>query len=184
MFAPPETSSGDCLLIFDRGMVSEENIGELDGSGYDFICGLKKNKVVKAMLREVETAELLSEENFVKDLEEGSKLHAVGMVRELYGKERKVVICYDTKKAASKKRDRDEKLKRAEAELSAYRAKLAKGNYREMEKVVSKVKAIVKGVSTIVIICEYLFYCDFRTAKLTRCLLRIVANNNLPLFPV
>ena len=81
-------------------------------------------------------------------------------------------------------RDRDEKLKRAEAELSAYRAKLAKGNYREMEKVVLKVKAIVKGVSTIVIICEYLFYCDFRTAKLTRCLLRIVANNNLPLFPV
>ena len=143
-----EFAISDCLLIFDRGMVSEENIGELDGSGYDFICGLKKNKEVKAMLREVETAELLSEENFVKDLEEGSKLHAVGMVRELYGKERKVVICYDTKKAASKKRDRDEKLKRAEAELSAYRAKLAKGNYREMEKVVSKVKAIVKGVST------------------------------------
>ena len=143
-----EFAISDCLLIFDRGMVSEENIGELDGSGYDFICGLKKNKVVKAMLREVESAELLSEENFVKDLEEGSKLHAVGMVRELYGKERKVVICYDTKKAASKKRDRDEKLKRAEAELSAYRAKLAKGNYREMEKVVSKVKAIVKGVST------------------------------------
>ncbi|RJS72880.1 hypothetical protein CW714_04020 [Methanophagales archaeon] len=27
----------DCLLIFDRGMVSEENIGELDGNGYD--CG-------------------------------------------------------------------------------------------------------------------------------------------------
>ncbi len=143
-----EFAISDCLLIFDRGMVSEENIGELDGSGYDFICGLKKNKVVKAMLREVESAELLSEENFVKDLEEGSKLHAVEMVRELYGKERKVVICYDTKKAASKKRDRDEKLKRAEAELSAYRAKLAKGNYREMEKVVSKVKAIVKGVST------------------------------------
>ena len=46
--------------------------------------------------------------------------------------------------------DRDEKLKRAEAELSlsAYRAKLAKGNYREMAKVVSKVKAILKGVST------------------------------------
>ena len=46
--------------------------------------------------------------------------------------------------------DRDEKLKRAEAEsnLSAYRAKLAKGNYREMAKVVSKVKAMLKGVST------------------------------------
>ncbi|GAI22365.1 unnamed protein product, partial [marine sediment metagenome] len=143
-----EFAISDCLLIFDRGMVSEENIGELDGSDYDFICGLKKNKVVKAMLRVVEAAELTKEHNFVKDLEEGSKLHAVGRVRELYGKERKVVICYDTKKAASKKRDRDEKLKRAEVELSAYRAKLAKGNYKEMGKVVSKVKAIVKGVST------------------------------------
>jgi len=25
-------------------MVSEDNVGELDDSGYDFICGLKKNK--------------------------------------------------------------------------------------------------------------------------------------------
>ncbi len=41
-----------------------------------------------------------------------------------------------TKKAASKKCDRDEELKRAEAELSAYRAKLAKGNYREIDKIV------------------------------------------------
>ncbi len=41
-----------------------------------------------------------------------------------------------TKKAASKKRDRDEELKRAEAELSAYRAKLAKGIYREIDKIV------------------------------------------------
>ncbi|MCK4736585.1 MAG: IS1634 family transposase, partial [Methanophagales archaeon] len=142
-----EFAISDCLIIFDRGMVSKENIGELDGSDYDFVCGLKKNKVVKAMLRDVETAELTKEHNFVKDLEEGS-LYAVGRVRELYGKERKVVICYDTKKAASKKRDRDEKLKRAEGELSAYRDKLAQGNYREMGKVVSKVKAIEKSVST------------------------------------
>ena len=33
-------------------------------------CLMKKNKVIKAMLREVETAELLGEDNFVKDLEE------------------------------------------------------------------------------------------------------------------
>nr|QNO53849.1 hypothetical protein ALDDBJOO_00025 [Methanosarcinales archaeon ANME-1 ERB6] len=143
-----EFAISDCLLIFDRGMVSEDNIGELDGSDYDFICGLKKNKEVKAMLIEAEAAELTKGQNFVKDLGEGSKLYAVGRVRELYGKERKVVICYDTKKAASKKRDRDEKLKRAERELSAYRDKLTQGNYREMGKVVSKVKAIVKGVST------------------------------------
>ena len=153
-----EFAIADCLLIFDRGMVSEENVGELDESGYDFICGLKKNKVVKAMLREVEAAELINEQNFAKDLGEGSKFHAVGRVRELYGKERKVVICYDTKKAASKKRDRDEKLKRAKVELSAYSAKLAKGNYREMGKVVSKVKAILKGVSTY-------FKCTYSTER-------------------
>ena len=51
------------------------------------------------------------EQNFVKDLGESSKLHAVGWVRELYGKERKVVICYDAKMAAAKKRERDEELK-------------------------------------------------------------------------
>jgi transposase len=140
-----EFSITDCLLIFDRGMVSEDNIGELDGSEYDFICGLKKNKVVKALLKEVEVAELSNEQNFVKDLEEGYCLFAVERVQELYGKERKIVICYDSKKAASKKRDRDEQLKRAEVALSTYRTKLAKGNYREIDKVVSKVRTIVKG---------------------------------------
>lgn len=140
-----EFSISDCLLIFDRGMVSEENVGELDESGYDFICGLRKNKEVKAMSRGVGEAELLKEQKFVQITEKG--LYAVERVMELYGKERKVVICYDAERAAFKKSDRGEKIKRAEEELSAYRAKLAVGNYREMEKVVSKVNAIVKGVS-------------------------------------
>ncbi len=48
-----EFSISDCLLIFDRGMVSEDN--------------------------------------FVKDLEEGFSLYAVERILELYGKERKVV---------------------------------------------------------------------------------------------
>ncbi len=72
--------------------MSEDNIGELDGSEYDFICGLKKKKVVKAVLREVEVAELSNEQNFVKDLEEGYSLFAADRVRELYGKERKVLF--------------------------------------------------------------------------------------------
>ena len=42
---------------------------------------MKKNKVVKAMLREVEDAELLGENNFVKDLEECSKLYALHLRR-------------------------------------------------------------------------------------------------------
>jgi len=44
-------------------------------------CLMKKNKVVKAMLRGVETAELLGENNFVKDLEECSKLYALHLCR-------------------------------------------------------------------------------------------------------
>ena len=67
---------------------------------------------------EVNDAEFAKEQNFVNDLEEGFRLYAVERVRELYGKKRKVVVCYDAKKAASKRLDRDEKLKRAEVELS------------------------------------------------------------------
>ena len=67
---------------------------------------------------EVNDAEFAKEQNFVNDLEEGFLLYAVERVRELYGKKRKVVVCYDAKKAASKRLDRDEKLKRAEVELS------------------------------------------------------------------
>ena len=64
------------------------------------------------------SVQLAKEQNFVNDLEEGFLLYAVERVRELCGKKRKVVVCYDAKKAASKGFDRDEKLKRAEVELS------------------------------------------------------------------
>jgi hypothetical protein len=67
---------------------------------------------------DVNDAEFAKEQNFVNDLEEGFLLYAVERVRELCGKKRKVVVCYDAKKAASKGFDRDEKLKRAEVELS------------------------------------------------------------------
>jgi len=126
-----EFTISNCLIIFDRGMVSEENVGELDESGYEFICDLKKNKEVKAVLREVEDAELLKGQNHVQISEKG--FYAVERVRELYGRKRKVVICYDAKIAALKKRERDENLKRAEEELSAYLAKLAGENYREID---------------------------------------------------
>ena len=66
----------------------------------------------------VNDAEFAKEQNFVNDLEEGFRLYGVERVRELYGKKRKVVVCYDAKKAASKRLDRGEKLKRAEVELS------------------------------------------------------------------
>ena len=56
IYIPPppqkkEFANSDLLLIFARGRISEKNIRGLDGSDYDFICGLKKNRVVKSTLR-------------------------------------------------------------------------------------------------------------------------------------
>jgi transposase len=129
------------LLVLDRGMVRPENLEELDGSGFDYICGLKKGE--KAVKKVILKAEGLDEEkNRVRE-----DMSAVEMVEEFAGKKRKLVVYKDHEQAKAMKEDRDLKLARALKGLGEYAAKVNAGNYKNVEKVVGKVKELKKGVS-------------------------------------
>ncbi|MDP2767414.1 MAG: IS1634 family transposase [Candidatus Methanoperedens sp.] len=129
------------LLVLDRGMISPGNLKKLDGTNYDFIGGLKKDKFVKNLI--LEAAELEKEENRVRD-----GMNAVEVVTEYKGKNRKFVIYLDKKKTTSVKQERDIKLAEAWKGLNEYALKVNSGKYKNAAKVLSKAKKLTKGVST------------------------------------
>jgi transposase len=129
------------MLVVDRGMVSPDNLEELDNSGFDTICGLKKSvREVKEIISEAECLE--KEEDLVR-----ADISAVELTKEFAGRERKMVVYKSHEKAKEAKECREMKLAKALKELDAYAAKVNAGNYRNVKRVAGKVKELSKGVS-------------------------------------
>ncbi len=84
------------MLVFDRGALSEKNVKVLDGEEYQFLCGLKRgDTAVKAVIRRVRDEgefELVKEAKY--DGGDTGFVWGSATVAELYGKERRVVVCY------------------------------------------------------------------------------------------
>jgi transposase len=137
-----------CKVIWDRGMVSHSNVQKVDRFKQDVICGLKKgDKDVKKVLLSVSNEGLIREENLVRDLGNGCGIYALAEVRELYGKQRKVVVYINTEIQRDSRSKKKGKLRRARARLGAYKKKLECGKYTKIEPVVSHVKECTHGVS-------------------------------------
>ena len=84
------------MLVFDRGALSEKNVKVLDGEEYQFLCGLKRGETaVRAVIRRVRDEgefELVKEAKY--DGGDTGFVWGSATVAELYGKERRVVVCY------------------------------------------------------------------------------------------
>ena len=137
-----------CTIIWDRGMVKPVNIRKADRARHKLICGLKGSEVaIQNIILSVSDEELFKEEKRVRDLGNGDWIYATAMERKLYGKKRKIVVYVNTQIRRDSKQKREMKLRCARAKLGAYRRKLKAGHYTKIDKVVSHVKACVKGVS-------------------------------------
>ncbi len=129
------------LLVMDRGMMSPDNLKDLDNSGFDTICGLKKSvKEVRKMISDADGLE--REENMVR-----ADISAIEVIMEFSGRKRKMVVYKSHEKAKAVREDREIKLVKALNELEAYAAKVNAGNYRKVSRVANKVKELSKGVS-------------------------------------
>ncbi len=133
------------LLVLDRGMIHPENLKELDRSGFDYVCGLKKGE--KEVMKVILGARGFDEKkNRIRD-----DISAVDMVEKFAGKKRKLVVYKNHEQAQMMKDGRDLKLARTMKGLEEYAARVNAGNYRNVEKVVGKVKKLKKGVSKYII---------------------------------
>lgn len=118
-----ELNVNTCMLILDRGMISEDNIKVLDKQGYGFIAGLAKHKLAKELI--------LSARNYRKYKE----WLLSETVRELHEKPRKFVVCYSKEKAEYDKSVREEKLSKVENKLNKLLNSTGKGIYKNRDRI-------------------------------------------------
>ena len=109
------------LLVLDRGMMRPENLKELDRSGFDYVCRLKKGETaVKEVI--LEAGGLDEKGNRVWE-----DMSAVDMVREFAGGKRKLVVYKNHEQAKMMKECRDLKLAKALKGLEEYAARVNAG---------------------------------------------------------
>lgn len=118
------------ILVYDRGNLSEKNVRILDGMNYDYICGLKRG--IKAVRELIEAAKDYGKFELVKVLDdrEGYQF-AYGTVveAELWGKKRKVIICYSEGLRETKHATRTRKLEKASKALETLQQKAQNRKY-------------------------------------------------------
>jgi transposase len=128
-----ELDVNTCMLILDRGMISEGNVKVLDKQRYGFIAGLAKHKLAKELILSA------------KDYREYKEWLLSETIRELHGKQREFVVCYSKEKAEYDKRVREEKLSKVEKKLDKLLNSIGKGIYKNRDRVVMKIGEITKG---------------------------------------
>jgi transposase len=121
-------SDSPLTLVYDRGMLSDKNVRMLDdNTPYDYICGLKMNIVA------VKDAVLNRKENgiweLLKAVDEEHFVYGSETVTELFGKKRKIIVCYSEEKAETQRTNRDKMIDKAVNALEVLKEKTEKRRY-------------------------------------------------------
>jgi transposase len=126
-------------IVMDRGMLSEDNVKDLDELGLDYIICLKKtNDVVKKMLTiKIENCELIDEDK---------QLYGFEFTEEHNKKMKKYVVCISKQKQEEDKEKRLNQLNKVETELLKLQHQTGKGKYKDRDEIIAKRGEIIKGV--------------------------------------
>jgi len=125
-----------CMLILDRGMISEDNLAHLDKEQFGYIAGLSKSCKT--------TQELILEAKNFKEVEEG--IYAEETIRLHNGKGKKYVVFLSKEKQKDDKERRNKILKEKAEELNKLKERISKGRIKERDSVVMKVGEITKDM--------------------------------------
>ncbi len=133
-------------LVFDRGNLSEKNVKVFDGLHYQFICGLKREVLAaKELIRDARDHAKFELLKTVLD-KEGNELFEYGttIVRELWGKKRKVLVCYSEALKKQRKKTRKKAIQRISKELTELAEKVEKRRYSH-DRLVIAIYKILEG---------------------------------------
>ncbi len=131
-------------LIWDRGMVSKENVEAAEELGWNIICGLPKS--VKTVYNALEKEVPFKPETLVRY--ETSKIYAIESIIQLYGKERRIIIYKNSTRATNEADERNAALAEVSEKLSELQKKGAKWSeaelHNEIQKIVGSMKRFLK----------------------------------------
>jgi len=144
-----------CMLILDRGMISENNLVYLDKQKFGYVAGLSKSSN--------STQDLILESNDFNVVEEGTYAHET--IRLHNGKKKKYVVFLSSEKQKDDKKRRETILKARTEELIKLKARIDKGRIKNRDKIVMKIGEITKDVRKYFIINHDKNKLDFDFSK-------------------
>lgn len=120
-----------CVLVVDRGMVTEKNLTALRSAGFQYIVALRKRRqsLFAPILDEIR-AQLVP----IKGQDD---LSGYETKIEKFGDDR-VIICYNPKKAVVEARHRKERLEKAQARLAEIQELFVTGKRKDAEKLLQQ----------------------------------------------
>ena len=125
-----------CMLILDRGMVSENNLIYLDKERFGYIVGLSKSwKTTKDLIIEAKNFEVVDEEK---------EIYAQESIRLHNGKKKKYVVFLSKEKQKEDRERREKALKQKIGELNKLKARIEKGKLKNRDSIVMKIGEIIK----------------------------------------
>ena len=138
----------EITLVFDRGNLSETNVITLDGLEYNYICGLKRSvSVVKDLITAAKnTAKFELIKTILDDDNREQFVYGTSLITELWGKQRKVVICYSEALLEIKRQNRQKAIDRAKKALAELQEKTEERNIGH-DRLAIKLHEIKKGVT-------------------------------------
>ena len=125
-----------CMLILDRGMISENNLVHLDKEQFGYIVGLSKGCKT--------TQELILESKDFKFVEEG--MYANKTIKLHNGKKKKYVVFFNKEKKKDDKKRREKILKEKTKKLNKLKVGVEKGRIKNRDSIVMKIGEITREV--------------------------------------
>ncbi len=126
-------------IVMDRGMLSDDNVKDLDGLELDYIICLKRTSDIIKKMCAIQVGQC-------KVVDDEKKLYAHEHIEQHNGKEKKYVICISKPKQEEDKEKREEKLKKVDEKLCQLQKKIGKRTYKDRDEIVAKRGEILKGV--------------------------------------
>jgi transposase len=133
-----------CMLILDRGMISENNLIYLDKEKFGYIVGL--SKACKT------TQELILESKNFKIVDKEKQIYANGTIRLHNGKKKKYVVFLSKEKQGDDKERRERILKERIKELNKLKERIKKSRIKNRDNIVMKIGEITKDARKYLII--------------------------------
>jgi len=140
------------IFVADRGMVSAENLAALGEAGYEYVVGMRRNRVPEVLMRAPED---------LAQYESGPhRVRLYATPGETPGT--RYVCCYSEARAQEERQIREARLRRGEQALTKRAAQVAAGRLKRPEKIAARVATALRQAHA----ASY-FTCAIEEAKLT-----------------
>ena len=134
-----------CLLVFDRGMVSSDNIEYIEGAGYEYITAIDKDEIEGLGINDLPAFGEIDENNISKILNGYQQYDGCLQYKEHIIGEKRYILGFDLGRKMEERTCRQEKIEKFKQSIKNINEDLITAcRSRDLQKVQAKVNYLVK----------------------------------------